>query len=71
VTDNPQAPELKTYYPQDRIPLTRVAPMGHQHAVVMFGGTVLTPILMGFSPQMTFFFSGIRTLIFILVTSFP
>jgi len=65
-----QASEIKIYYPEDRIPLVRVAPMGLQHVVAMFGGTVLAPILMGFSPQVTLFFSGIGTLIFILVTRF-
>ena len=57
-------------YPEDRIPLPRLVPLGMQHVVAMFGATVLAPILMGFNPQVALFFSGIGTLIFILITGF-
>jgi uracil-xanthine permease len=57
-------------YPEDRIPLPRLIPLGMQHVVAMFGATVLAPILMGFNPQVALFFSGIGTLIFILITGF-
>ncbi|HOW27643.1 MAG TPA: solute carrier family 23 protein [Elusimicrobiota bacterium] len=57
-------------YPEDKIPLPRLIPMGLQHVVAMFGATVLAPILMGFNPQVALFFSGVGTLIFILVTRF-
>ena len=58
----------KTYYPEDKLPLSRLVPMGLQHVVAMFGATVLAPILMGFNPQTAIFFSGIGTLIFIAIT---
>ncbi len=58
----------KIYYPEDKLPLSRLAPMGLQHVVAMFGATVLAPILMGFDPQTAIFFSGVGTLIFIAVT---
>ncbi|MHB0995453.1 MAG: uracil-xanthine permease family protein [Elusimicrobiales bacterium] len=58
----------KTYYPEDRIPFSRLVPMGLQHVVAMFGATVLAPILMGFNPQTAIFFSGVGTLIFIAAT---
>ena len=58
----------KLYYPEDKLPLSRLIPMGMQHVVAMFGATVLAPILMGFNPQTAIFFSGIGTLIFIAVT---
>jgi uracil-xanthine permease len=58
----------KLYYPEDKLPLARLIPMGMQHVVAMFGATVLAPILMGFNPQTAIFFSGIGTLIFIAVT---
>lgn len=58
----------KTYYPEDKIPLPRLVPMGLQHVVAMFGATVLAPILMGFNPQTAIFFSGVGTLIFIAAT---
>ncbi|MDQ7825273.1 MAG: solute carrier family 23 protein [Candidatus Eremiobacteraeota bacterium] len=62
--------EGRILYPEDKIPLTTLIPMGLQHVLAMFGATVLAPLLMGFSPQIALFFSGIGTLIFIAVTSF-
>ena len=58
----------KLYYPEDKLPLSRLIPMGMQHVVAMFGATVLAPILMGFNPQTAIFFSGIGTLLFIAIT---
>ena len=58
----------KIYYPEDKLPLARLVPMGMQHVVAMFGATVLAPILMGFNPQTAIFFSGIGTLLFIAIT---
>jgi len=58
----------RTYYPEDKLPLTRLVPMGLQHVVAMFGATVLAPILMGFDPQTAIFFSGVGTLLFIAIT---
>jgi len=58
----------KLYYPEDKLPLSRLVPMGMQHVVAMFGATVLAPILMGFNPQTAIFFSGIGTLLFIAIT---
>lgn len=60
----------RIYYPEDRLPLVELVPMGLQHVVAMFGATVLGPILMGFNPQVALFFSGIGTLIFLAVTGF-
>lgn len=62
----PESPQL--YFPEDRLPLTRLIPMGLQHVVAMFGATVLAPMLMGFNPQTALFFSGVGTLIFIAIT---
>lgn len=59
----------RIYYPEDRIPIFRLIPMGMQHVVAMFGATVLAPILMGFNPQVALFFSGIGTFIFIVTTA--
>src|SRR5215469_4097115 len=58
----------RIYYPEDRLPLTKLILMGIQHVIAMFGGTVLAPILMGFDPRVTLFFSGIGTLLFVFVT---
>jgi putative pyrimidine permease RutG len=58
----------RIYYPEDKLPLVKLIPMGIQHVIAMFSGTVLAPLLMGFDPQLTLFFSGIGTLLFIVVT---
>jgi putative pyrimidine permease RutG len=61
-------PPRAIVYPEDRLPIHRLLPLGLQHVVAMFGATVLAPILMGFDPQTAVFFSGVGTLVFILVT---
>ncbi len=55
-------------YPEDRIPLRRLVPLGMQHVVAMFGATVLAPVIMNFDPQLAIFFSGVGTLIFLATT---
>jgi uracil-xanthine permease len=62
--------DQRILYPEDRLPLVRLVPMGLQHVVAMFGATVLAPILMGFDAQVALFFSGIGTLIFLVLTRF-
>lgn len=42
--------------------------VGLQHVVAMFGATFLVPLLTGFPPATTLFFSGIGTLLFIVIT---
>ncbi len=42
--------------------------MGLQHAVAMFGATVLMPMLMGLDPNLSILMSGIGTLLFFVVT---
>ncbi len=63
-------PHQPIYYPEDRLPIRKLIPMGIQHVVAMFGATVLAPILMGFNPQVAVFFSGIGTLLFLAFTRF-
>ena len=55
-------PLNRIYYPEDRLPLVKLIPMGIQHVIAMFGGTVLA------DPRVTLFFSGIGTLLFVFVT---
>lgn len=40
--------------PDERLPFAQTAIMGVQHAVAMFGATVLMPILMGWIPIFPF-----------------
>jgi uracil-xanthine permease len=42
--------------------------IGAQHVVAMFGATFLVPLLTGFPPSTTLFFSGIGTLLFLVIT---
>ncbi len=42
--------------------------MGVQHAVAMFGATVLMPLLMGLDPNLSILMSGVGTLLFFVVT---
>jgi uracil permease len=44
--------------------------MGLQHTFVMFGATVLVPLLTGLDVGVTLFAAGIGTLIFHVVTKF-
>ncbi len=60
----------KIYYPEDKIEVSKIIPLGLQHVIAMFGATVLAPVLMGFNAQTAVFFSGVGTLIFLLVTRF-
>ncbi len=54
-------------YPEQVLPTGRTVGLGLQHVIAMFGATVLAPFLMGFDPNLAVFFSGIGTLIFMLV----
>ncbi|CAI0736527.1 Putative pyrimidine permease RutG [Serratia entomophila] len=53
--------------PDERLPLGQTLIMGLQHAVAMFGSTVLMPLLMGFDANVAILMSGIGTLLFFLV----
>jgi putative pyrimidine permease RutG len=54
--------------PDETLPLGQTLVMGVQHAVAMFGATVLMPLLMGLDPNLSILMSGIGTLLFFLVT---
>ncbi|WP_456268106.1 uracil-xanthine permease family protein [Kushneria sp. AK178] len=53
--------------PDERLSAGQTLVMGIQHAVAMFGSTVLAPLLMGFDPNLAILMSGIGTLLFFLV----
>jgi xanthine/uracil permease len=53
--------------PEERLPWGQTLVVGLQHVFAMFGATVLVPILMGFDPNTSIFFSGIGTLLFFVV----
>lgn len=58
----PAAPPPSPTRPERRLVL------GVQHAIAMFGATVLVPILVGLSPSVALFGAGVATLIFHLLT---
>jgi len=54
--------------PDERLTWPRTVGIGMQHIVAMFGATFLVPLLTGFSPATTLFFSAIATLLFLFIT---
>jgi uracil-xanthine permease len=54
--------------PGERLTWPRTFGIGLQHIAAMFGATFLVPILTGFSPSTTLFFSGVGTLLFLAIT---
>ena len=54
--------------PEERLSWPRTIGFGLQHVVAMFGATFLVPILTGFPPSTTLLFSGIGTILFLLIT---
>ena len=54
--------------PDERLAWGRTVGIGMQHVVAMFGATFLVPLITGFSPQTTLFFSALGTALFLLVT---
>src|SRR2546426_9995565 len=62
--------ESDVVYPEDRLAWPQTILMGLQHVMAMFGGTVLGPLILGVNPNTVIFFSGVATLIFLVVTGF-
>jgi uracil-xanthine permease len=54
--------------PEERLSWPLTIGIGMQHIVAMFGATFLVPVLTGFPPTATIFFSGVGTLVFIAMT---
>jgi uracil-xanthine permease len=55
--------------PKQRLPWGKTVGIGAQHVVAMFGATFVFPIVMGLDPNLAILFSGICTILFLLVTS--
>jgi uracil-xanthine permease len=54
--------------PEERLSWPRTIGIGAQHVLAMFGATFLVPLLTGFPAATTLFFSGVGTLLFLLIT---
>ncbi|WP_395693934.1 uracil-xanthine permease family protein [Nocardioides sp.] len=54
--------------PNQRLPWGKTIGIGAQHVVAMFGATFVFPLVMGLDPNLAILFSGICTILFLLVT---
>ncbi|APT84920.1 uracil-xanthine permease family protein [Corynebacterium aquilae] len=54
--------------PEERLGWSRTIGIGMQHVIAMFGATLLVPTLTGFPVNTTLLFSGIGTMLFLLIT---
>ncbi|GAA1993770.1 solute carrier family 23 protein [Isoptericola halotolerans] len=54
--------------PGERLTWPRTVGIGVQHVVAMFGATFLVPLITGFPPSTTLFFSAVGTIGFLLIT---
>jgi uracil-xanthine permease len=66
--DGKHIPPTEVVAPDERLAWPQTIGLGVQHVFAMFGATFLVPVLIGFPPNTTLFFSGIGTMIFLLVT---
>ncbi|MCX5045930.1 nitrate reductase [Aldersonia sp. NBC_00410] len=55
--------------PDERLSWPRTVGIGMQHVIAMFGATLLVPTITGFPVTTTLLFSGIGTVIFLLLTA--
>ncbi len=53
--------------PRERLSWGRTAGIGAQHVVAMFGATFVFPLIMGLDPNLAIMFSGICTILFLLI----
>ncbi len=54
--------------PEERLNWPRTIGIGMQHVIAMFGATLLVPLLTGFPVNTTLLFSGVGTILFLLIT---
>lgn len=55
--------------PDERLSWPRTVGIGAQHVVAMFGATFLVPLITGFPPATTLLFSGLGTILFLIITA--
>ncbi|MDQ6686411.1 MAG: nitrate reductase [Actinomycetota bacterium] len=67
VHDGKTPPPGESVGPGQRLSWGRTAGLGAQHVVAMFGATFVFPLVMGLDPNLAIFFSGICTILFLLV----
>ena len=52
----------------EKLPISRIIPLGLQHVFAMFGATILVPILTGLDPRTALFTSALGTILFQIIT---
>jgi uracil-xanthine permease len=55
--------------PDQRLPWPKTIGIGAQHVVAMFGATFVFPLVMGLDPNLAIMFSGICTIMFLLIVN--
>ena len=55
--------------PHQRLAWGKTIGLGAQHVVAMFGATFVFPLVMGLDPNLAIMFSGICTILFLLICS--
>ncbi|MFK5688878.1 uracil-xanthine permease family protein [Ornithinimicrobium sp. LYQ92] len=55
--------------PRERLAWVPTIGIGMQHVVAMFGAAFLVPLITGFPPSTTLLFSGVGTLLFLIITA--
>ena len=68
MTWKPVPPDALVVAPDERLSWPRTLGIGAQHVVAMFGATFLVPVLTGFPPATTLLFSGVGTVLFLIIT---
>src|SRR6195952_2468042 len=68
LTWKPVPADATVVAPDERLTWPRTIGLGAQHVVAMFGATFLVPVLTHFPPSTTLLFSGIGTILFLLIT---
>ncbi|MBW9210961.1 nitrate reductase [Mumia sp. zg.B21] len=69
VHDGKTPPPGEAVGPRERLSWGRTAGLGAQHVVAMFGATFVFPVVMGLDPNLAILFSGICTIMFLLITN--
>ncbi|MBD3689840.1 solute carrier family 23 protein [Nanchangia anserum] len=67
--DGRSIPPGEVVLPGERLTWPRTTSIGAQHVVAMFGATFLVPLMTGFPPNTTLFFTAIGTALFGLITA--
>jgi uracil-xanthine permease len=67
VHDGKTPPPGESVGPRQRLSWGRTAGLGAQHVVAMFGATFVFPLVMGLDPNLAILFSGLCTILFLLV----